>query len=528
MPAVRLSMRKIREVLRLKWGLGLSNRQVSLSCQLGREAISQYLQRAKRAGLSWPLPNELGDAALEQLLFPPVALSSLRPMPHWADVHKDLKSHKHLSLFLCWEEYKSQHPEGYQYTRFCQLYRKWTAKLDVVMRQEHRAGEKLFVDYAGQTVSITDPSTGKIRQAEIFVAVLGASNYTFAEATWTQSLPDWIGSHVRSFEYFQGVPEIIVPDNLKAAVSCAHRYEPDLNPTYQEMASHYGVAVIPARSRKPRDKAKVEAGVLVVERWILARLRKRIFFSLTQLNAAIAQLLAQLNERDFKKLPGSRKSVFESLEKPALSALPSEAYKYAQWRKARVNIDYHIEVHRHYYSVPYQLCKQELDIRLSAKTIECFYKGKRVASHVRSDSTGRHTTLKAHMPLSHRQYADFTPERMIRWAQKSGEHTAKLVETMLHARAHPQQGFRSVLGILRLGKRYSAERLEAACKRALILQSTTYKSVSSILKTGLDQRPLLETAPTTLLPNHSHIRGCDYYGNFTQTQNTIKGAHNAC
>jgi transposase len=515
MPAERLSMRKIREVLRLKWDLRLSSRQVARSCHVGRETISEYLQRATRVGLSWPLPDELDDTTLERLLFPPVEAQRKREIPDWPNVHEELKRHKHLSLFLLWEEYKQQHPEGYQYTWFCQHYRKWTRKLDVVMRQEHRAGEKVFVDYAGQTVPVMDPATGNTRQAQVFVGVLGASNYTYAEASWTQTLPDWIGSHVRAFEYFGGAPEIIVPDNLRSGVSKACRYEPDVNPTYQDMAQHYNVAVLPARVLKPRDKAKVEAGVLVVERWILARLRNRSFFSLTQLNTAIQELLVQLNQRPFKKLPGSRKSVFESLEKPALRALPLEAYEYTEWLKARVNIDYHLEVHGHYYSVPYQLREQQLDIRLTAKSVECLYKNKRIASHMRSDQKGRHTTLKAHMPKAHQQYLDWTPERMIRWAQKSGEHTVKLVETILQSRVHPQQGFRSVLGILRLGKSYGSQRLEAACKRALVLQSHTYKSVASILKTGLDQRPLLQPQqPTTLLSHHRHIRGGEYYESF--------------
>jgi transposase len=513
MPAERLSMRKIREVLRLKWDLELSSRQVARSCHIGRKTIHDYLQRAKRAGLSWPLPDELDDAALERLLFPPTTAASKhsRAVPDWPTVHEELKRHKHLSLFLLWEEYKQKHPEGYQYTWFSQHYRKWQGKLNVVMRQEHRAGEKVFVDYAGQTVAVIDPGTGKARAAQVFVGVLGASNYTFAEATWTQTLPDWTGSHVRMFEYFGGVPELVVPDNLKSGITQPHRYEPDLNPTYQDLAEHYGVAVLPARVVKPRDKAKVEAGVLVVERWILARLRNRSFFSLTQLNSAIRQLLEQLNQKPFKKLPGSRRSVFESLDKPALRALPCEAYEYAEWRKARVNIDYHLEVQGHYYSVPYQLCKQQLDVRLTAKTIECFNKGKRVASHVRSYQKGKHTTLKAHMPKAHQQYLEWTPQRMLNWAEKTGSYTAELIETILNSRPHPQQGFRSALGILRLSKAYGSERLESACKRALILHSYSYKSIASILKSGLDQKPLVTPQATTLLSDHSHIRGYKYY-----------------
>jgi transposase len=298
-------MRKIREVLRLKWGNGMSNRRIAASSGIGRPTVSEYLRRAEEAGLSWPLPDDLDDARLERLLFPPAPdlPAQERGIPDWAHIHGELK-HKGVTLFLLWQEYRANHPDGYQYSWFCEHYRAWQGKLDMVMRQDHRAGEKLFVDYAGQTVPVIDRATGEIREAQIFVAVLGASNYTYAEATWSQSLPDWIGSHVRCLHFLGGIPELVVPDNLRSGVSKAHRYEPDTNPTYQDMASHYGVAVLPARVRKPRDKAKVEGGVLIVERWILAVLRHRQFFSLVELNTVIRELLEKLNARPFRKLPG--------------------------------------------------------------------------------------------------------------------------------------------------------------------------------------------------------------------------------
>ena len=382
----------------------------------------------------------------------------------------------------------------------------------MVLRQEHRAGEKLFVDYAGATVPIIDAKTGAVHEASIFVAVLGASNYTYAEASWTQDLASWIGSHVRALEFFQGSPALVVPDNLKTGVTRPCRYEPDLNPTYQEMAAHYGFAVIPARVRKPRDKAKVEGGVLLVERWILAALRKQRFFTLAALNQAISELLDRFNHRPFRKLAGTRASRFETLDRPALRRLPAESYVYAQWKKARVHIDYHVEVENHYYSVPYALIHRQVDVRYTALTIEIFHRGQRVASHGRSYAPGHHTTLNEHRPKSHQRYLEWTPERLQRWAATVGASTAELITRILAARPHPEQGFRSCLGILRLGTRFGAERLEAAAKRAVSRNACSYQSIKSILNTGLDRQP----EPETTLPDrpplfHDNIRGTAYF-----------------
>jgi transposase len=431
-------------------------------------------------------------------------------LPDFNYIHAELRK-KGVTLNLLWQEYKEQNPHGYQYSQFCHLYRKWTNKIDPVMRQEHRAGEKMFVDYAGQTVPVYDLHTNRMREAQIFVAVLGASNYTYAEATWTQSLPDWIGSHGRAFAFFGGVPKLVVPDNLKSGVSKAYFYEPDINPTYLDMANHYGTAVIPARVKKPKDKAKVEVAVQVVERWILARLRNRQFFSLYRLNQAIADLLEDLNNKPFQKLPGSRKSAFESLDRPALNPLPSQPYQFAEWKIATVNVDYHIEVERHYYSVPHTLIKKKIDVRITNITIECFYKNKRVASHIRRHHKGRHSTIKEHMPKSHQKWAQWTPDRFIRWAGKIGPHTQKLIENVLNSRAHPQQGFRSCLGILRMAKSYGDDRLEAACRRAVAIGGTSYRSVESILKHNLDQKPLPDQSAKSSPIEHNNIRGARYY-----------------
>ena len=379
------------------------------------------------------------------------------------------------------------------------------------MRQTHRIGEKLFVDYAGHTIPVIDGRTGEVNLAQIFVAVLGASNYTYAEATWTQALADWIGSHQRTFEYLGVVTEVVVPDNLSSGVSKAHRYEPDLNPTYQEMASHYGVAIVPARVRKPKDKAKAEVGVQIVERWILAALRNQPFFALSELNQAIQTLVLRMNQRPFRKLPGSRLELFQGGEKAALKPLPAMPYVYAEWKLVRVHIDYHVDIEGHYYSVPCTLLKQQLDARITANTVELFHKGQRVASHIRSRLKGHHTTLEAHRPESHRQYGDWSPERFQRWAEKIGVATQQVIRSVFQERRHPEQGYRSCLGILRLAKTYGDVRLEAACARALLLGTYRYKSIESILKHGLDSKTI-EIAEESVLPQqHENVRGSGYY-----------------
>jgi transposase len=511
----RLSMRNIREVLRLKWHKGLSNRQIAKSCAISRSSVGEYITKAEEAGLCWPLPEAISDTALERMLYPaPEATpGSKRTMPSMQYLYEELKR-KGVNLSLLWYEYKQENPLGYQYSYFCEQYRSWEKTLDVTLRQEHRAGEKLFVDYAGQTVPITDPKTGTVTHAQIFIACLGASNYIYAEASLTQNLHDWTHAHVNCFAFFGGVPEIVVPDNLKSGIKSPCRYEPEVNPTYQELANHYDTAVIPARVKKPKDKAKAETGVKFAETWILAALRNRTFFSLGELNQAIAEKLTELNNKKFQKLPTTRRQQFEKIDKPALKPLPERRYEYALWKKATVNIDYHVEVEKHYYSVPYQLVKKMVDVRLTSRTVEVLYKNRRVASHSRSYHNGKFTTLLEHMPEKHKRYLEWTPARIIKWAGEAGPCTKKLVTEIINSKPHPQQGYRACLGIMRLGdKRYGRERLEAACSRALAIQSYSYKSVESILKKGLDQQPLVtgpvktQAAPTM----HDNIRGKDYY-----------------
>jgi len=508
-------MRKIKEVLRLKYVCGLGKNEIAQSCQVSRTTVGNYLRSAEAAGLTWPLVAGLSEAELESRLFhwgnspadPP------RPLPDCQSIYDQLRDYKKVNLTLTqlWLEYKEQHPDGYQYTQFCEYYHRWRGKLDYCMRQEHRVGEKVFIDYC-DGLSILDSVTGELTLTQLFVAVWGASNYTYAEATLSQKLPDWIGSHVRAFEYFRCLPRMLVPDNLKSGVREACFYEPELNPTYADMAQHYGCAVLPARPRKARDKAKVEAGVLVAQRWILAVLRQRTFYSLAELNAAIRECLERLNTRIMHRTGKSRRELFETLDHPDALPLPQKPYEYAEWLKAGVNIDYHIEVDNHYYSVPFALLRERLEVRLTATTVEAFHKGERVAAHTRSYVRGGYTTVKEHMPPEHRRYAEWSPSRFIQWAGKTGTATAEVVEKILASRTYPEQAYRACLGIMRLSRQYEPARVEAAARRAIHFNAYSYRSMRSILASGLDSHPLPRSQPQQApLPLHENIRGQGFY-----------------
>ncbi len=506
-------MRKIKDILRLRYELGLSYRGISQALNIGYGTVVDYLKRAEAAGLGWPIPDHLQERDIGRLLFPSQPLTGQRRFqePDFSDIHTELKK-KGVTRFLLWQEYREQYPEdGYSYAQFCHRYLEWRDQQQRSMRQTHRAGEKLFIDYCGPTIGIVNPDTGEVRQAQIFVAVLGASNYTFACATWTQTQADWLRAHVQAFNFFGGVPGLLVPDNLKSAVHKTHRYEPDINPAYQQLARHYGVAVVPARPYKPRDKAKTEVAVQIVERWIMARLRHQSFFTLAALNQQIRELLRQLNERPFKKLPGSRLSQFLQLDKPALKSLPAQPYLYADIRQVRVHVDYHIEYDRHYYSVPHHLARQLLEVQASDSSISLYYQGNRVATHPRSYRQGAHTTAREHMPESHRAVSEWSPQRFLSWASDIGEPTHKLVEHLLNQKRHPEQSYRRVLALLSNGKRYGRERLNAACERAWHINSPTRTSVESILKQGLDLLPLDEPQEELCLESHENLRGERYY-----------------
>jgi len=510
MPRLRLPMRKIRDVLRLS-AAGMSKRKIAASLGVSATAAGECIRRARRAGLTWPLPDGLSDEALERRLFPPPAVTAKarRPQPDWAAIHRELRR-PGVTLQLLWEEHRAVHPDGYGYSRYVELFRAWEARLSPTMRQSHVAGERMFVDYAGTTLNVIDGSTGEAMTAQLFVAVLGASSLTYAEATWTQGLSDWIGSHTRTFAYFGGVTTMVVSDNLRSGISRACFYEPAVNRTYAEMAAHYSTTILPARPYRPRDKAKVEVGVQVTTRFIIAKLRNRQFFSLSALNVAIAELVAQINNRVSRHLGASRRALFEELERSALKPLPAEPYVFAEWKECRVGLDYHVEIEKHYYSVPHQLLRETVWARITARTIEVLHRGQRVAAHVRSSSDRKHTTVREHMPSSHRRYADWTPERLRRQAGEIGRHTSALVEIILRERTHPEQGFRACVGILRLAKTYGRERLEAACSRALEIGARSYSSVNSILKNNLDrQRPATPADGPAIA--HDNIRGPTYF-----------------
>ncbi|MEW6582948.1 MAG: IS21 family transposase [Actinomycetota bacterium] len=510
----RLSMRKIREIVRLRFGAGLSHRQIARSVGVGQTTVSDYLSRFRAAGLSWPLGPDLDDeGALEALLFGgPRQRVPTRVVPDWARVHDELRDHKHVTLALVWEEYRREHPDGYGYSQFCDLYRRWTRTLDVTMRQHHRPGEKMFVDFSGGTIPVVDEVTGEVRHAKLFVAVLGFSNYMYADAVFSEDLPTWIGQNTKAVEFFGGTPRIAVPDNLKAGVTRPCRYEPELNPAYAEWGRHYEVAVIPARVRRPRDKAKAEVGVQIAERWILAALRHRAMRSLSELREAVRGLLERINARKMKKVGMSRREIFEAKERAVLRPLPAARFEMAEWKKARVNIDYHVEFDRHYYSVPFRFARQEVEVRATAGTVEILASGKRIASHPRSGEKFRHTTVAEHMPKSHRAAGEWTPSRILAWAGKVGPETASFVKELLERRPHPEQGFRAALGVLRLSKSYEASRLERACERAASYRSYSYRSVESILKAGLDGRPPRRREDgSEQIPLHENLRGPDYY-----------------
>jgi len=506
-------MRKLREVLRLSLALGLGPRAIGRSCSMSSSTVSGYVGRAKIAKLAWPLPPELADdTALERLLFPDEGRpQARRPEPDWARIHLELRK-KNVTKALLWEEYKSEQPGGLQYSQFCDRYNDWAGRLNVTMRQTHRAGEKMFIDFSGDGIDIVNPDNGVCTLAKLFVAVLGASNLTYVEPVLAEDLPTWTGCHVRALEFFGGTAEIWVPDNLKSGVKSPDRYEPELNQTYAELARHYGAAVIPARVRKPRDKAKVEQGVLLAERWILAALRNRTFFSLEELRDAVKPLVEKLNNRAMRKLKKSRREVFDELERPALKALPTVPYEFASWARPKLYIDYHAEFDEHFYSAPYQLVGQRLDLRATETTVELFFKGNRVTSHVRSyDKKEKYVTKTEHMPKAHQAQVEWTPVRLVDWAKKTGPSTATLIEEIMRRRVHPQQGFKACLGILHLNRHYEPPRIEAACARALRMRACTYKSVKAILKNNLDRQAVEPEPKQASLPLHGNVRGPTYY-----------------
>ena len=508
-------MRKTREILRLKWQQCRSCRAIAVALDVGLGTTSEAVARARRAGITcWLEVEALSEEELEARLYPLAAGTALRPQPPSpATIHLELRR-KGVTLRLLHEEYFLGNPNGYGYTKFVELYNAWAERQQVVMRQVHKAGDKCFVDYSGKKPTIVDRETGERIEVELFVAVMGASNYTYVEATATQRSADWIASHVRLIEFLRGAPRAFVPDQLKSGVVIANRYEPGIQRTYEEWSQHYSTTILPARPMSPRDKAKVEGGVLIAQRWVLARLRNITCFSLDELNEHIAALVVDLNNRVMRRYGKSRRQLFDELDRPELTALPSDRFIHGDWSKAKVKLDYHVNVDHHDYSVPYQRATDEVEIRLSAATVEVYYNTKRCASHVRSFVYGGTTTDPTHMPASHRKYAEESDVGFEDWATKLGPHTLALVRAILVERPHPEHGLRSCRGLKTLTRRYPHDRIEAACERALVAGSRSYTNVESILKHGLDQLPLMEPVQaddSASVADHENIRGADYY-----------------
>jgi transposase len=509
-------MRKLREILRLHFENKLPARAIARSCRVSPSTAGGYINRAVVAKLGWPLPPELDDTALEKVLFPNEhAPVRMRPEPDWALVHRELAK-KHVTKLLVWQEYREAHADGMQYSQFCERYGRWRERLGLVWRRDHKAGERMFVDFSGDGITIVEPATGECKLAKLFVAVLGASNLTYIEPVLSENLPTWIQCHVNAFTYFGGVAEIIVPDNLKSGVTKPDYYDPELNRTYASLAEHYTAAVIPARIKKPRDKAKVEQGVLLAERWVIAVLRHREFHSLAELREAVRLLNERLNDRPMQKLGASRRQLFETIERAALKPLPAQPFELCEWKKARVNIDYHVEFDGHYYSVHYSHYindHRDMDVRATATGIEVFHASKRVAAHARSyDQVKRFVTLPEHMPAAHRQTnLEWPPSRFIAWGKSIGPNTEQFIAQLLERRRHPEQAFKSCMGVFRLGDVYSRERLERACTMALRQRAFSSLSVRNILKNNRDGIADEQQTEQLALPLHENVRGGGYY-----------------
>jgi transposase len=511
-PTQRLSMRRIRQLMALHFGAGASTRAIGRELGISPSTVREYLARISAAGIGWPLAADVTDDALMGRLFVNAGVRTgarLHIEPDWAALVREMKRPA-VNLLILWDEYRASHPDGYAYSRFCQLFREFERRLSPTMRQQHVAGHKAFVDYSGKKVPISDPATGTVRMAEIFVAVLGASNLTYAEATWTQTLQDWIGAHVRMFRFFGAAPRLLVPDNLKSGVSKPSFYDPEVNRSYGAMATHYSVGILPARPGRPRDKAAVEAGVRFAQSYILGRLRNVTFFSLAECNAAIALALERLNGREMRRLGMSRRQLFEAVERPVMQPLPPEDFEFAEWHLARVGIDYHVEVQGFFYSVPHALIREQVDTRTTARTVEVFHRGKRVAIHARRYGGPRHGTQPEHMPSAHRRYAEWNPERFQRQARGIGPNTEALIIALLARRPHPEQGFRTCLGVLRLFRGLDAVRAEAVSRRAVEIGALSYASVASILEHRLDRQASPQAADGTPIL-HANIRGSRYY-----------------
>ncbi len=506
----RISMQHIKEIIRLNNLGGQSNRTIATSCKVSPTTVGEYIGKYKESGISYEHFIELDDDSIRQIFLPSQPEKPhKKPMPDMDYLHKEL-SRKHVTMQLLWEEYIAEHQDGYSRSQFSYIYQQWRKQLDPVMHMSHKAGEKVFVDFSGSRPSITDPLTGEITEVELFVGTLGASSYTYAVCVYSQQLENWILCHTKMFEYFGGVPECIVPDNLKSGVTDACFYDPEINRTYADLAAHYNSFVLPARPRHPKDKGKVENGVKIAQNRILASIRDKVFYSLQELNAAISEELEKLNDRQMAHINRSRRQLFEELDKPALKALPPEQFEMFAWKRCKVHVNYHIAVDKINYSVPYTLIGKSVDVRYNSRLLEIFYNGKRVVSHIRSYNTACYVTIPSHMPSNHNILHAWSPEKISRWAEGIGEYTGIFVDTLISNSRHPEQSIKSCMGIKALSRKYPQERLEAACKRALDAGAVRYKHLKSILETGMDKISYIEPE-TTIIPIHENIRGGGYY-----------------
>ena len=505
----RKTMRRIKECFRLSYESGLNQTQIARALSIGRSTVWDYLKKFEESGLSWEEASGWREEELDKRLFTRPGTPAGRALPDFQYIHKELRR-PGVTLQLLWEEYKSENSDGYGYSRFCMLYREWRKKLKIYMRQVHVGGDKVFVDYSGKKPCIYDPKAGEKKEVELFVMAWGASHYLYAEAQQSQKSKDWIMGHVRGFEYFGCVPRLIVPDNLKSAVTKACWYDPDINQSYTKLAEHYGIGVLPARPARPKDKPKVENGVQIIQRWIVARLRNRRFYSLAELNKAIRELLDEANHKPMQKLKKSRFELFEELDRPNAGKLPNDRHIYHEWLKCKVGFDYHIEVDKHYYSVLYQYYGKQVDIRITERTIEVFYKNERICIHQRDMRKYKYTTLTEHMPSSHRKVSQWTPARLINWGRNIGLHTGNLIERIILSKSHPEQGFRPARGIIRLGAIYGNSRLETACAIAGRYGLLRVRQVNDILKNGRD-RIFDSPGESRTVNNTENIRGKTYY-----------------
>jgi transposase len=504
-------MRKISELFRQRFESKLSYRDIARSLNMSISTVYDYLSRAKSANINWPLPDGISEEELYNKLFLPSSVATRnRIVPDWGYINKELHK-KGVTLQLLWREYREQHPDGLGYSQFCNHYQQYKASISPVMRQKHKAGEKVFVDYAGTKVDLIDVDSGEIFTAEIFVGCLGASQYIYAEATRSQQISDWLSSHINMFEYFGGVPEIIVPDNLKSGVTKAHRYDPDINASYQSFGEYYGAAIIPARSYSPKDKSKVENAVGIVTRQILAAIRNMTFTSIGELNEVIKKRVIILNNQSFQKMDTNRRKLFEEIDKPALKLLPLSRYQNATWKKATINVDYHFSFEDCFYSVHYSYIGKKVEIRASTKMIECFCNNKLIATHPRSYKKYSYSTVEEHMPTAHQEHINSSIEFVKSKASNIGVNTICFVNHLLTTRSFPQQAYRACLGLIRLSVAYGEQRLEKACQKALLIGARKYQEVQLILKNNLEEIPVDNNNLNTLLPVHDNIRGPEYY-----------------